>query len=72
MRREIAKKIAEEAKMDDQEGQIMQKVPFKMKVQGILESTKTLDELTAKDKERMQKEADEEIELNFPSYFDEF
>jgi len=47
-------------------------VPFKMKVQGILEMTKTMDELTAKDKERIQKEADEEIELNFPSYFDEF
>ena len=31
-----------------------------------------MDELTAKDKERIQKEADEEIELNFPSYFDEF
>jgi len=31
-----------------------------------------LDELTAKDKERMAQEAEQEIEVNFPSYFDEF
>jgi len=36
-----------------------------------MEDTKAIDELTAKDKERMEKEAREEIELNFPSYFDE-
>ena len=32
VRREIAKKYADEAELDDQEGNFMQKVPFKMKV----------------------------------------
>ena len=56
--------------MDDDEAQVM-KLPFKMKNQSIMEDNKALDELTAKDKERMKKEADREIEVNFPSYFDE-
>lgn len=47
------------------------KLPFKMKIQNIMEDNKALDELTAKDKERMKKEAEAEIEVNFPSYFDE-
>lgn len=46
-------------------------LPFKMKIQNIMEDNKALDELTAKDKERMKKEAEAEIEVNFPSYFDE-
>lgn len=70
VRREIAKKIAEEQEMDDQEAQVYS-LPFKMKVQNIMEENKALDELTAKDKEAKLKEAEEEIEINFPSYFDE-
>lgn len=70
VRREIAKKLSEEQAMDDDEAQVMI-LPFKMKVQSIMEDNKALDELTAKDKERMHKEAQEEIEINFPSYFDE-
>ena len=71
VRREIAKKISEELIMDDEEAQVYN-LPFKMKVQSIMEDNKALDELTAKDKERMAREAEEEIEVNFPSYFDEF
>jgi len=37
-----------------------------------MEGNKALDELTAKDKEAREKEAEKEIEVNFPSYFDEF
>ena len=36
-----------------------------------MEDNKALDELTAADKERMKREAEQEIEINFPSYFDE-
>jgi hypothetical protein len=43
--------------MDDDEAQIMI-LPFKMKVQSIMEDNKALDELTAKDKERMKREAE--------------
>jgi hypothetical protein len=31
-----------------------------------------MDEMTAKDKEKRDREAQLEIEVNFPSYFDEF
>lgn len=37
-----------------------------------MDDNKAIDELTAKDKERMEREAAKEIEVNFPSYFDEF
>ena len=36
-----------------------------------MESNKAIDELTQKDKERIEREAENEIEVNFPSYFDE-
>ncbi len=48
------------------------KLPFKMKVQDIMENNKAIDERTKKDKDRMEKEAQQEIETNFPSYFDEY
>lgn len=32
---------------------------------------KAMDEWTDKDKARMEKEAEKEIEVNFPSYFDD-
>jgi len=56
--------------MDDQEVQVYN-LPFKLKVQSIMESNKAIDELTQKDKERIEREAENEIEVNFPSYFDE-
>jgi len=71
VRREIAKKIAEECEMDEMEAQVYN-LPFKMKVQSIMDDNKAIDELTAKDKAQMEREANEEIEVNFPSYFDEF
>jgi len=37
-----------------------------------MDDNKAIDELTAKDKERLEREAEQEIEVNFPSYFDEF
>ena len=46
-------------------------LPFKMKVQSLMEGNKALDEMTAQDKERKEREAEQEIEINFPSYFDE-
>lgn len=70
VRREIAKKLSEEQEMDDQEAQLMV-LPFKMKVQSLMEDNKALDEMTAQDKERKEREAEQEIEINFPSYFDE-
>jgi hypothetical protein len=43
-----------------------------MKMQDILENNKAYDERTKKDIAEMEKEAQLEIENNFPSYFDEF
>jgi len=37
-----------------------------------MENNKAMDERTRKDKELMAKEKDEEIEANFPSYYDEY
>jgi len=71
LRSEIARKMAQEGEMDKQEAQVYN-LPFKMKVQSIMDDNKAIDELTAKDKERMELEAQREIEINFPSYFDEF
>lgn len=49
------------------------KLPFKMKEQKLLEAPvgKAMDTWTEKDKQRMEQEAEKEIELNFPSYFDD-
>ena len=37
-----------------------------------MENNKAMDERTKQDKEKMEKEALQEIETNFPSYYDEF
>jgi len=57
VRREIAKKIAEEDEMDEMEAQVYN-LPFKMKVQSIMDDNKAIDELTAKDKAQMEREAE--------------
>lgn len=57
--------------MEDLE-ELTYRLPFKMKVQSLMENNKAIDERTKKDKEEMEKEAKLEIERNFPSYFDEF
>jgi hypothetical protein len=54
--RDITFKLSEEKKLDDQEEQIL-KLPFKMKMQDILEKNKAIDERTAKDKQKMELEA---------------
>lgn len=43
-----------------------------MKIQDLMDNNKAMDERTKKDKDLMAKEADEEIEANFPSYYDEY
>ena len=71
VRREVARRLKEEealASIDE----LVYRLPFKMKVQNLLEDNKAMDEWTKEDKERMEKEANKEIERNFPSYFDEF
>lgn len=40
-------------------------------MQDILEENKAIDERSAKDKQKMEADAAKEIEINFPSYFDE-
>ena len=57
--------------MDEAEGQVLM-LPFKMKVQNIMDDNKALDELTKKDIEQRKIEEDLLIEATFPSYFDEF
>jgi len=37
-----------------------------------MNSHKAIDEMTKKDVDEKKKEEDKEIEVNFPSYFDEF
>ena len=69
--REISKKLAQEQEMDDAEAKIYN-LPFTMKMQSLMDNNKAMDEMTAKDKEQREKEAQQEIEVNFPSYFDEF
>ena len=47
-------------------------MPFKVNLQqAILDGSKALDELTLKDKEAMKEEQEREVELAFPSYFDQ-
>jgi hypothetical protein len=43
-----------------------------MKIQDIIDGNKSYAEKTKKDLAIEEKEADEEIEVNFPSYFDEY
>lgn len=51
---------------------LVYRLPFKMKLQTLMENNKAMDERTKEDKEKMEKEAQREIETNFPSYYDEF
>ena len=51
---------------------LIYRLPFKMKVQSIMEENKAYGERTKEDIAKMEKEALVEIENNFPSYFDEF
>jgi hypothetical protein len=69
--RDISLKLAQEQAMDDAEAKVYN-LPFTMKMQSILENNKAMDEMTAKDKAERDKAAELEIEVNFPSYFDEF
>ncbi len=48
------------------------KLPFKMKMQTLMEENKAIDERTKEDKDKMEREALLEIEKNFPSYYDEY
>jgi hypothetical protein len=48
------------------------KLPFKMKMQTLMEDNKAIDERTKEDKDKMEREALLEIEKNFPSYYDEY
>ncbi len=52
--------------------ELVYRLPFKMRVQTLMEENKAIDDRTQEDKERMEKEARLDIEKNFPSYFDEF
>ena len=63
--------MQQEQEMDEAEAMVYE-LPFKMKVQDLMENNKAMDERTKKDKEKMEKEAQLEIETNFPSYFEEF
>jgi len=67
IQREVIKRMTEEEKHVE-----MFKLPFKLRTQTIPEITgKAMDEWTEKDKAKMEAQAEAEIELNFPSYFDE-
>lgn len=68
--REVAKKLKEEEELASME-ELVYRLPFKMKVQSLMENNKAIDERTQEDKDRMEREAKKEIEKNFPSYFDE-
>ena len=52
--------------------ELVYRLPFKMKMQTLMEDNKPMDEWTKEDKEKREKEDKLEIEKNFPSYFDEF
>ena len=69
--REIQLKITEEQKWDTLEAKVYN-LPFKLKVQTLMENNKAMDERTKEDRDQMEKEAKLEIERNFPSYLDEY
>ena len=69
--REVMKRIVEEQRLAELD-ELVYKLPFKMKMQTLMEDNKPIDERTKEDVEKMEKEAKQEIERNFPSYFDEF
>jgi hypothetical protein len=70
VRREVARRMREEAELASME-ELVYRLPFKMKVQSLMEDNKAIDERTKEDVEKMEKEAKLEIEKNFPSYYDE-
>lgn len=51
---------------------LVYKLPFKMKMQTLLENNKAYGERTKEDIARLDLEAQQEIEANFPTYYDEF
>ena len=69
--REVVKKILEEHRLAELD-ELVYKLPFKLRMQTLMEDNKAIDERTKEDVEKMEKEARQEIERNFPSYFDEF
>ncbi len=70
--REYSKQVQAEQEREDLEA-LTYKLPFKMKVQDlVMERNKAYGERTKEDKEKLEKLARQEIETNFPSYFDEF
>ena len=71
MHREVAKKLKEEQELANLD-ELVYKLPFKMKMQTLMEENKAIDERTAEDKAKMEKEALLEIERQFPSYYDEY
>lgn len=69
--REVARKVREEQRLAELD-ELVYRLPFKMKMQTLMEDNKAIDERTKEDVEKMEKEAKLEIERHFPSYFDEF
>jgi hypothetical protein len=70
IRRDAAVKAMQEGALDDKEG-LVYKLPFKMKVQNLMEENKAYGDRTQKDIQEMEKQAQLEIEETFPSYYDE-
>ena len=61
LHREVAKKLKEEQELANLD-ELVYKLPFKMKMQTLMEENKAIDERTAEDKAKMEKEALLEIE----------
>lgn len=70
VRREVARRMREEEELASME-ELVYRLPFKMKVQTLMEENKAYGDRTKEDIEKMDKEARLEIEKNFPSYFNE-
>ena len=56
VRREVARRIKEEAELASMD-ELVYRLPFKMKVQSLMEDNKAMDEWTKEDKEKLEKEA---------------
>lgn len=69
--REVALRIKQE-ELEASLDELVYRLPFKLKVQSLMEMNKAYGDRTQEDKDKMEKEARAEIETNFPSYFDEF
>jgi len=72
VRREIAARILAEDKVEDFEQVFKAAVKIRQQKLDGPKVGKAMDEWTKEDKAIMEKEAQEEIEVNFPSYFNEF